>query len=218
MDTAPVVNIRGKGILLQNFNITGGTNGVHVNRGSNAVINNNVIENTNGNGVVVDELAFAVLTNNTIQNNPDAGVFVSENATARIGFNSDSDVAASFNTIQSNALGVVVSNNSSARVIGNTIQNNGGVGVQILRDSHADISSNTINGNGDGIEVGENSLVQLGEDAGSSIYESANSGTNTGFGIKCIVGGVADGRIGSLSGGSGAKSFSDASCTDSLSP
>ncbi len=216
--TAPVVNIRGKGILLQNFNIIGGSHGVRVNRGSNAVINNNVIENTNGNGVVVDELAFAVLTNNTIQNNPDAGVFVSENSTARIGINSDADEAASFNTIQSNAVGVVVSNNSSARVIGNTIQNNAEAGVQILRDSHADIASNTINGNADGIEVGENSLVQLGEDSGSSIYESANSGTNTGFGIKCIASGVADGRIGSLSGGSGAKSFSDADCTDSLSP
>ncbi len=113
---------------------------------------------------------------------------------------------------------MVVSNNSSARVIGNTIQNNAGVGIQILRDSHADIASNTINSNGDGIEVGENSLVQLGEDTGTSIYQSANSGTNAGFGIKCIVGGLADGRIGILSGGSEAKSFSDPSCTDSLSP
>ncbi len=101
---APVFNIRGKGILIQNFNITGGSHGVHVNRGSNAVINNNVIENTGGNGVVVDELAFAVLTNNTIQNNPDAGVFVSENSTARIGFNSDGDEAASVNTIQNNGV------------------------------------------------------------------------------------------------------------------
>jgi hypothetical protein len=217
---APVVNIRGKGILLQNFNITGGSNGVHVNRGSNAVLNNNVIQNNDGNGVVIDELAFAVLTNNTIQNNPDAGVFVSENATARIGFNADSDVAASFNTIQNNGVGVVVSNNSSGRIIGNTIQNNSGVGVQVLRDSHADIAGNTINNNGDGIEVGENSLVQLGEDSGTSIFESPNTttSTNTGFGIKCLVGGTADGRIGSLTGGSGAKSFLDPSCTDSLSP
>jgi hypothetical protein len=215
---APVVNIRGKGILLQNFNITGGTHGVHVNRGSNAVLNNNIIQNNDGNGVVIDELAFAVLTNNTIQNHPDAGVFVSENATARIGFNSDAEAVASANTITNNGLGVVVSNNSSGRIIGNTIQNNSGAGVQVLRDSHADVASNTINNNGDGIEVGENSFVQLGEDSGANIYESANSGTNVGFGVKCLVGGLADGKIGSLSGGSGAKSFSDASCTDSLSP
>jgi hypothetical protein len=215
---APVVNIRGKGILLQNFHIFGGSRGIYVNRGSNAVINNNLIQNSSSNGVVIAELAFAVLTNNTIQDNPGAGVFVSENATARIGFNADSDTVASANTIQNNGVGVVVSNNSSGRVIGNTIQNNTGVGVQILRDSHADIAGNTINNNADGIEVGENSLVQLGEDSGTNIYESANSGTNVGFGVKCLVGGTADGRIGSLTGGSGAKSFLDASCTDSLSP
>ena len=67
-----------------------------------------------------------------------------------------------------------------ARVIGNTIQNNAGAGVQIVRDSHADIAGNTIHNNSDGIEVGENSLVQLGEDSGSRIYESANSGPTRG--------------------------------------
>jgi parallel beta-helix repeat protein len=103
-------------------------------------------------------------------------------------------------------------------VIGNTIQNNTGVGVQVLRDSHTDIAGNTINNNGDGIEVGENSLVQLGEDSGASIYESANSGSNTGFGIKCSNGGVGDGRIGTLTGGSGVKNFPSPECIDSLSP
>jgi hypothetical protein len=183
------------------------------------VLDTNVIQNTNGNGVLVDELSYAVLTNNTIQNNPGAGVLVSENSTARIGFNADSDVAASFNTVQNNAVGVVVSNNSSARVIGNLISNNSGAGVQVLRDSHADIAQNDFFFNADGIEVGENSFAQLGEDSGTSIYERANNGTsNTGFGIKCSNGGVADGRIGTLTGGGGAKSFLDASCTDSLNP
>jgi hypothetical protein len=145
---------------------------------------------------------------------------VSESSTARIGFNSDSDVAASPNTIQSNALGVIVSNNSSARIIGNTINNNTGDGVQVLRDSHADIASNAINGNaGDGIEVGENSLIQLGEDSGSSIYELPNTttSTNTGVGIQCTNGGIADGRQGTLTGTSGVMSF-DGSCINSLLP
>ena len=216
----PAVNIRGKGILLQGFTINGGNHGAHVNRGSNAVLNNNMIQNSTGNGVQVDELAFAVLTNNTIQDNPGAGIFVNESSTARIGFNSDSDVAASPNTIQSNALGVIVSNNSSARIIGNTINNNTGDGVQVLRDSHADIASNAINGNaGDGIEVGENSLIQLGEDSGSSIYELPNTttSTNTGVGIQCTNGGIADGRQGTLTGTSGVMSF-DGSCINSLLP
>ena len=216
----PALNIRGKGIVIQNFTITGGIEGVHVNRGSNAVINNNVIENTNGNGVAVDELSFAVITNNMIQNNPGAGIFVTDQSTARIGFNLDSETSASANTIQSNAMGVVVSNESSARIIGNVIQNNSGDGVSVLRDSHADIASNAIDNNGgDGIGVGEKSLIQLGEDSGASIYESANTTTtnNTGFGIKCSDGGVADGRQGSLSGTSGATS-TDGSCLDSLAP
>ncbi len=212
--------MRGKRILIQNFaGISGGSNAVHVNRGSNAVLNNNVIQNSNGNGVVVDELGFAVLTNNTIQNNPGAGVFVSENSTARIGFNSDADTVTSPNTIQNNVVGVIFSNGSSGRVVGNSIINIGN-GVQVLRDSHADIASNTISGNGgDGIEVGENSTIQLGEDSGTSIYESANTttSTNTGFGIKCTNGGIADGRLGTLTGSSGPTSF-EGSCINSLVP
>lgn len=108
---------------------------------------------------------------------------------------------------------------TSARIIGNTIQNNTGVGIQILRDSHADIASNAINGNTDGIEVGENSFVQLGEDSGTNIYESANTTaiTNTGVGIRCTTGGIADGRQGTLIGSGGATSF-DGSCINSLAP
>jgi parallel beta-helix repeat protein len=169
--------------------------------------------------VVVDELAFAVLTNNTIQNNPGAGIFVSESSTARIGFNSDAESTASPNTIQSNGLGIVVMNGAGARIIGNNINNNSGDGVQVLRDSHADIASNAISGNGsDGIEVLENSTVQLGEDSGTSIYESPNTSTftNTGFGIRCTTGGSADGRQGTLSGAGGAKNFTGAGCIDSL--
>jgi hypothetical protein len=215
---SPGFNVRGKGILIQNFLITGGSHGVVVNRGSNAVLNNNVIENTNGNGVLIDELAFAVLTNNTIHNSPGAGVFVSEASTARIGFNSDSDMAASPNVITNNALGITIANGSSARVAGNTIENNAGDAIQVVRDSYAEISSNQIITNGgDGIEVGENSFVQLGEDSGTNIFESPNTtpSANTGFGIRCTTGGVADGRLGTLTGNSGATSF-DGSCSDSL--
>jgi hypothetical protein len=216
---SPALNVRGKGILIQNFIIVGGSVGVHINRGSNAVLNSNVVQNSAGNGVMVDGLAFAVLTNNTIQNNSGAGVFVSENSTARIGFNSDSETVASTNTITGNGVGVLISNGSSARVVGNFIINNTGDGVGVLRDAHADIASNAINGNGgDGIFVSENSIVQLGEDSGTSIYESANTtaGANTGVGIRCINGGIADGRQGTLSGSGGAKNFGDSTCIDSL--
>lgn len=212
------VNIRGKGILLQNFTITGGSNGVWINRGSNASLINNIIQNSNGNGVVVDELAFSVLTNNTIQGHPGGGVIISENSTARIGFNADGEMVASANTIQSNgADGIVISNGSSARIVGNTVSNNSGEGIVVVRDSHADIASNVISLNANGIEVGENSFVHLGEETGSSIYESPNTGTNAGFGIKCTDGGSADGRQGAMTGSGGSISFTG-SCINDLSP
>jgi hypothetical protein len=216
---SPALNVRGKGILIQNFTITGGSVGVYINRGSNAVLNTNVIQNSNGNGVVVDELAFAVLTNNTIQNHQGAGIFVSEHSTARIGFNADSDTVASPNVITNNGLGITIANGSSARIVGNTIDSNTGDAVQVLRDSYAEISSNQIFTNGgDGIELGENSMVQLGEDSGTNIYETPNASTNAnqGFGILCTAGSVADGRLGTLNGIAGAKGFADPSCVDSL--
>jgi parallel beta-helix repeat protein len=214
------VNIPGKGILLQNLNITGGSRGVWVNRGSNAVLNNNLIQTSSGDGVLVDELAFAVLTNNTVQNHPGAGVLVSENSTARIGFNADTDTAASPNTIQNNSAdGIIVSNGSSARIVGNNVNSNGANGIFVIRDSSADIASNTISDNADGIHVKENSIVQLGEDSGASIYQSSNATTsmNTGFAIRCLNGSVADGRIGALSGMSGTMNFSS-ECIDSVVP
>lgn len=216
----PALNVRGKGIAIQGLTITGGSDGIHVNRGSNAVVNNNTIQNTHGNGVVIDELTFAVITNNLIQNNPGAGVFVTEASTARIGFNSDADTSAAANTIQSNSLGgIVISNRSSARIVGNTISANAGAGVSVSHDSQADIASNTVNGNsGDGIHVMDNSAVQIGEETGSSIFESANGGSsNTGVGIRCIDGGVVSGRQGSLVGNAGVSLF-DANCVSSLLP
>ena len=219
-NASPALNVRGKGILIQGFTIAGGSNGVHVNRGSNAVLNNNTIQNSGGNGVVVDELAFAAITNNTIRNNTGAGIFVSENSTARIGFNLDTETTASPNTIQNNALGVVVSNGSSARIIGNVIENNSGDGVLVTRDSHADLASDSIDGNGgDGINFSDGAVIQLGEDSGASIYETPNTtgSANSGFGIRCTGGSVADGRLGSLAGASGTTSI-DSSCTNDLIP
>lgn len=219
-NSSPTFNIRGKGILVQNFTITGGSIGIEVNRGSNAVINNNVIQNAAKSGVVVDQLAFSVITNNTIENNPEAGILVDGSSTARIGFNHDTETTASPNTIQNNAIGIGVMNRSSVRVVGNNISNNTVGGVMVIRDSQADLASNTISGNGgDGVRVEENSMVQFGEDTGSTIYDQPNSTTvaNAGFGISCEWGGVANGALGSLTGTGGQVNF-DSSCISDLSP
>ena len=59
--------------------------------------------------------------------------------------------------------------------------------------------------------------MPAGEDAATSIYESPNTtqSANTGFGIKCTKGGVANGRRGALTGTSGTTSF-NSSCVNSL--
>ena len=216
---SPGFNVRGKGIVIQNFIITGGNHGVVVNRGSNAVLNNNVIQNTGGDGVKVEQLSFTVLINNLIENNPNDGVSVQDNSTARIGFNADSETVASSNTIQNNdGRGIKLGNGAHARIIGNLISGNGDEGIAVERDSSADIASNTINGNqSDGIKVESNSFIMLGEDSGTSIYETPNATTvnNQGVGVRCDDGSVVDGRQGTLTGNGGATDF-DSSCVNSL--
>ena len=207
----PTINVRGKGITIQGLNITGGSNGIEVNRGSNAVINNNIVHATGGAGVVVYELAFAVITNNTIQDNPEDGIMISESSASRIGFNNETDIVASANTIQSNnGRGISLFNNSSARIVGNTISGNAATGILVRGDSHADIAGNQINGNGgDGITVIDNSSVSLGETAGSTIFDLPNSTSlkNAGFGFSCSRGCVASGVLGTLNGTIAATTF-----------
>jgi parallel beta-helix repeat protein len=217
---SPAITVRGKGILIQNLTISGGSTALHVNRGANAVINNNMIHNSAGHGVLVDQLAFATITSNTIENNSGAGVLLSEGSTARIGFNDDGENVASPNLIQNNTVGVIVASDSSARIAGNSINNNNDEGIAVIRSSSADISNNQINGNGgDGIFVGEKSAVQLGEDSGASIFEAPNTTSlnNGGFGVACVDGGLIDGRLGSLSGAAGPSSF-DLTCSNDLLP
>ena len=224
-----VINVRGKGIQIQGFTITGGTNGISVERGSNAIINNNVIQNLTSRGILVEEFAFAVIYNNTIQNNGSDGILVTDTSHARIGFNSTTDPAASPNTIQNNGgRGISVAKSSSARIYGNIISNNGDDGVGVFKASHADLSSNTINGNGtafspgdtggNGVQAAQNSSVQLGEDNPVDFTDQPNTTTvnNANFGLRCTSGANFRGHLGStnqLNGavsqfGSGANAFS----------
>jgi parallel beta-helix repeat protein len=169
----------------------------------------------------VSQLAFAVLTNNTIQNNEGDGVIVREGAAAHIGFNNETENMASPNTVQGNGgNGITVASSSSARVVGNAISSNGGDGVFVSGVSQADISFNSVDSNGGaGIFVGHNAIVNLGEDTGTSIFDLPNStnSNNNDFGVECADGGIADGRLGSLNGDSGAKDFPGASgCINNL--
>lgn len=219
------VNIRGRGITIARFTVTGGLNGIIVTRGGAAIlegntirnaqtgisltshsvarIQNNTIENNTDRGVNVAEASTARLDGNTIQNNSSDGILVNEGSSARIGLDAP-------NTIQSNSgRGVIITRSSSGRIMNNTISNNRSDGVDVLRGSHADIANNDISGNGigsantvHGILVNYNSAVNL---------DSANSSSvpNKNFGLVCLNGGMADGRRGSLNGNAGATSFAN---------
>lgn len=222
--SSPTLNVRGKGVFIQGFTITGGSRGVHVNRNSNAIITDNVIQNTGGDGVVVDELAFGVIKNNTIQNNPGNGILVSENAVARIGFEFPEDPAAQPNTIvNNNGRGVMVSRSSSARIVGNAISNNGSDGIFVTRNAQADIASNAINDNGgSAVKISENGSVVLGESNPTNFFHQPNTTTvnNIGFGIQCDQGGAVRAVLGSpnpVNGDAGQLNL-HASCPFTLAP
>jgi parallel beta-helix repeat protein len=220
--SSSTITVRGNGITIRNFaSITGGENGILVTRGGVALIDSNVIQNTGNSGIVVTQSSSARIINNTIQGNPASGVVINESSSGRIGFNMPDDPEASPNVIQNNGEnGIVVSGSSNARIVGNTISGNGDNGVIVNRVSHGDVSSNTIDSNGgDGVFVFRNSGVNLGEDTGSGIFDSANATNvnNGGFGIRCLINSYGDGRIGTLNGANGAFSFA-ANCVNATIP
>lgn len=214
--------VRGTGITIRGFTITGGSNGVLVNRGGRARIDGNTIDGVGSNGINVNQNSAAIIVNNMIQNNPGDGIIVNENSAARIGFQSTDEIVASANMIQNNGeRGINLIRSSNARIVGNIISNNTEDGVFVNRSSQADVSSNEINGNGgNGIFVTRNSGVNLGSDSGDGIFDASNitSANNTVNGIRCRINSYVDGRRGSLTGNGGATNFNDGTCVDSTNP
>ena len=214
------IMIIGKGIRIQDLTISGGEDGIQVWRGGTAFIEENVIQNTGGYGIVVEGSSYAYIVGNTIQDNPKDGIVVADSAFARIGILTSGDGSATPNTIQRNAYGVTVARSSSAQIVGNNIISNRYDGVRVAKASQADISNNIIDNNGgNGIFVTQNSGVNLGRDTGDTIFDLPNS-SNTGngdYGLRCSIGGYADGRLGTLKGGR-RKAVTDFTkdCIDSL--
>ena len=51
----------------------------------------------------------------------------------------------------------------------------------------------------------------------SAFDDDTNTGTNTGFAVRCMIAGFVDGNLGALIGLAGGKSFAEG-CTDSVQP
>ncbi len=209
--------VGGRGIALKRFSITGGRSGIAVARGGSVLIDGNTIQKTGNHGIGLHEQSSARVVNNTIQDNAGFGILVEEGSFARIGFRLVPDAAPSPNIIQNNrGGGIRVRFSSVARIVGSTISNNTGNGVEVAQGSHVSLDDNTVNGNGrDGILVSGNSGVTIA--SGPGIFSKPNSTTanNSGFGIRCEMGGYMTGPIGSLNGNSGTKDLA-AGCIDRL--
>jgi parallel beta-helix repeat protein len=216
--TQNTIAIRGREITVRGFTISGGNNGVIVQRGGTAVIDDNNVRNNLRSGILLGPGSSASIINNTIENNT-WGITVEENSSARVGFQVPTLLGLP-NTIQNNtAAGILVERDSSARVIGATIRNNGGDGIQVDQSSRADITDNSIEANvGNGISVSENSEVHL--DFGSRVQavvqanRTAAGTTNGGFGITCLVGAHVSGSLGTLTGARGSL-HADSTCINS---
>jgi len=93
--------------------------------------------------------------------------------------------------------------------------------VIVDRNAQAEIAACSITGNaGDGIRGMRSAGVDLGTDATGAtpqFDDDTNTGSNGGFGVRCSIAGFVDGRLGTLSGSLGGKSFAEA-CTDSVLP
>ncbi len=241
-DAGPTIRVRGRGITIKGFTITGGRNGLHVTGGgqatidgntiqgvrrgilvnwsSSASITNNTIQNNRSTGITLVDTSFAKIGNNTIKNNR-SGITIAINSAAWVGVFRPRDRTASPNIIENNeGNGIVVTLVSSARIVGNTIRNNKRAGINVTRASSAYISSNTTDGNGgNGITVTRNAQVSLGRRRGTKIFRLPNNTTsnNSGVGIRCASGSSVEGRLGSLHGNKGAKDI-DPSCVDLLKP
>lgn len=183
------IRTEGRGITIKGFTITGGRDGINVNRGGTATLDGNFIQPTGRHGVLVNNNSHAEILNNTIQNNPQSGINVRGGSAVNIGFIGTPD----------------------ARVDNpNVIQNNGGDGIAVGRSSITRIEGNTIEKNaGNGIRVEDNSGVILSD--------NATTVNNGGRGPRCLIGAYARGSLGTLNGNAGQTSF-DATCINALSP
>lgn len=219
--TAFGVTVRGRGITIRGFTITGGAQGVAVLDGGAAVIDGNTIQGAVMNGITVFRDSTANIMNNTLQHNASSGIQLQHSSSAQIGFSGPpTNRTWGPNTIQDNGgPGIQVSRGSAAQIFSNIIQNNGSHGVVVDRNGQAEIAGCSITGNsGNGVLAMRNSGVDFGtDDRGTTpqVDDDTNTGTNAGFGVRCTIGGSVDGRLGTLTGVLGGKSFAEA-CTDSV--
>jgi copper-binding protein NosD len=214
--TLNVIELVGvSGFTIRGLTITGGNDGLSINTGSVVAIDTVVVQSTGRHGIHFQRgSTMGYVVNSTIQNNPGNGIVINENSYVRVGFTDGvgaSQGATGPCVIQNNGgFGVRIQRGASARLYTNTISNNGNNGINIESASYAEVASNVIEGNGkNGIAVTENSTLHLGNSSGSKNEDMPNttSAPNAQFGLSASWGSYVSGRLGTLTGASGASTF-----------
>jgi len=219
--TGSAVVIRGRGIVLRGFRITGGRHGVSVQDGGHAVIDGNLIELNQIDGVNVSEKSSAGIVNNTIRANGEDGVGVNDNSSVRVGFLDVHDAAPGPNIIDGNGRSAVTVNRSSnARIAGNSFTGNGDYAVRIVRGGQADVAGNAMNANLGGIQISQNSTAIITDagDGAAAFLSDRNTGTNLQFGVLCNQVAGIRGVIAPLTGALGRLSADGTCVTSQIGP
>jgi hypothetical protein len=214
--TLNVVELTGvSGFTIRGLTITGGNDGIAINTGSIVAIDTVVVQGTGRHGIHFQRGSTdGYVVNSTIQNNPGNGIVINENSYVRVGF-TDGVGASQGDTgpcvIQNNGgYGIRIQRGASARVYTNTISGNGNNGINIESASYAEIASNVIDGNAkNGIAVSENSTLHLGNPSGTKNEDRPNTTNvpNGLFGLSAAWGSYVSGRMGTLTGNSGASTI-----------
>ena len=220
-DGRPTITLRGRGITIKGFTVTGGRHGINVTRGGQAIIDGNTVQGAARNGILVNKTSYALIVNNTSQNNARCGIVIGGGSNGFVGFRTHSDKTPSPNIVENNGRhGIAVQGTSNAEIVGNTIRGNKRHGIMVVQTSSAHISSNTVDASlRHGILVNQDSNVSTWRRRGSELFRVPNSTTanNSRAGIGCRGNSSVDGRLGSLNGNKGAKDI-DPSCVDLLKP
>jgi hypothetical protein len=175
------VNIRGRGVTLQGFTVSGGDRAIAMQNGGAAIITGNIIEGAATFGVQVSRNSFARVIGNTIRSNGTDGINVRLGAAADV-FD---------NVITQNRNGIDVDNGGSVDISGNHILANREDGVRLRDNSNVRFSGDPDNATINVIELnGDNGVdcARGGAINGDPIsFGAGNAGGNTNIAGNCQV-------------------------------